>query len=79
MVPLPSYEIILGLDWLFQTKALIDFLERIVTVLKDDENVVLLHSVNKEFNVQTLSALQLVKAIRKITSYLLFNFTKKRM
>lgn len=65
MVSLPSYKIILGLDWLFQSKALIDFLEIIVKFLKDGGKVVILQCVNKNFSVDPLSSLQLVKDARK--------------
>lgn len=57
IVPLPSYDVILGLDWLFKVKAKVDSENHYVLVKASDGKTIKLNSSRKPFENSFLSAM----------------------
>lgn len=58
VVPLPAYDIILGVDWLNQNKTLINFKEHWAQVTRVDGSKTIFHSLNKSFQLHPLTMVQ---------------------
>ncbi|XP_057868200.2 uncharacterized protein LOC131075379 [Cryptomeria japonica] len=59
VAPLGSYDIILGMKWLWQHHARVDCFYKIVECLDDLGNAISLHGIKKEVKLRQLSASQL--------------------
>jgi hypothetical protein len=63
--PLGSYDFLIGMDWLDQHHAILDFHNKKFTCLDEDENLRKVQGIPRELTIREISALQLKKCYRK--------------
>ena len=63
--PLGSYDCLIGMDWLDQHHALLDFHNKRFTCLDEEGNQVIIQGIPRVVVVREISAMQLKKCYRK--------------
>jgi predicted aspartyl protease len=66
ILPLGSYDIIIGMDWLEKHKVILDFYEKSVTYKDDNNTVRTIQGIKKQVLVRQISAMQLKKCMNKV-------------
>ena len=65
IIPLGSYDIFIGMDWIELHHAILEFHNKVVTCLDEDVNYVQLKHIRCLITVREILAIQLKKYIRK--------------
>jgi hypothetical protein len=65
ILPLGSYEFLIGMDWLDQHHAILDYRNKTFTFLDEEGNHKIFQGISREVTVQEISAMQLKKCYRK--------------
>jgi hypothetical protein len=65
ILPLGSYDCLIGMDWLDQHHALLDFLNKRFTCLNEEGNLVTVQGIPRAVAMREISAMQLKKCYRK--------------
>ena len=65
VLPLGSYDILIGMDWLEQHRAVLNCFDKTFTCVKNNEPPVTIKGVPRKTVVRQISALQLKRAVRE--------------
>ena len=65
ILPLGSYDILIGMDWLEQHHALLDYRNMRFTCLNEEGNQVIVQGIPRAMAVREISAMQLKKCYQK--------------
>ena len=65
VLPLSSYDLLIGVDWLEQHKVILNCYDKNFTCLNSDEQPVKVKGIPRKTIVRQISALQLKRAVRK--------------
>ena len=65
ILPLGSYDLLIGMDWLEQHRLILNYYDKTFTCLNSDEQLVIVKGIPRKTMVRQISALQLKRAIRK--------------
>jgi hypothetical protein len=65
ILPLGSYDCLIGMDWLDQHHALLDFRNKRFTCLNEERNQVTIQGIHRAMVVREISAMQLKKCYQK--------------
>jgi hypothetical protein len=65
IIPLGSYECLIGMDWLDQHHAILDCYNKAFTCLDEKRNLRTIHGIPRAITVREISTLQLKKSYRK--------------
>ncbi|XP_057856757.2 uncharacterized protein LOC131066084 [Cryptomeria japonica] len=65
VAPLGSYDVILGISWLIEHKALVNYADKVVSCLDYTGNSVEIHGSKRPLELKHISAMQLKKSQRK--------------
>ena len=65
VIPLGSYEIVLGMYWLEQHQAVMDCKDKIINCLDDSRSARVIARIKRPFSVRTISTKQLARCAQK--------------
>ena len=65
ILPLGSYDILIGMDWLESHKAVIDYLHKIFSSVDEEDKYHTMNEIYRPLSTRQISALQCKKCIRK--------------
>ena len=65
VLPLGSYDLLIGMDWLEQHRVILNCYDKTFTCLNSDEKSVSVKGIPRKTTIRQISALQLKRAIRK--------------
>jgi hypothetical protein len=65
VIPLGSYDFLIGMDWLDQHHDVLDCYDKAFTFLDEEENLITVHGIPRVVTIIEFSALQLKKIYRK--------------
>ena len=65
VLPLSSYDLLIGMDWLEQHRVILNYYEKTFTCLNNDEKLVSVKGIPRKTIVRQISALQLKIVVRK--------------
>ena len=65
VLPLGSYDLLIGMDWLQHHREILNCYDKTFTCLNSDEQPVIVKGIPRKTMVRQISALQLKRAIRK--------------
>ena len=65
ILPLGSYDVLIGMDWLEQHHVMLDFLHKSILCTDSQGNQTNIQGIPKKVSVRRISSLQLKKCIRK--------------
>jgi hypothetical protein len=65
IIHLDSYDYLIGMDWLDQHQAVLDYYNKTFTCLDEKQNLRTVHGIPKAVTVIEISSLQLKKSYRK--------------
>ena len=65
VLPLGSYDLLIGMDWLEQHKVVLNCYDKTFTCLNSNEQLVRVKGIPRETVIRQIYALQLKRAIRK--------------
>ena len=64
-MPLGSYDLLIGMDWLEQHRVIINCYDKTFTFLNSDEKPVSIKGIPRKTTIRQISTLQLKRAVRK--------------
>ena len=65
VLPLGSYDILIGMDWLEQHRVILNCYDKTFTCINNDEKSISVKGIPRKTTARKISALQLKRAIRK--------------
>ena len=65
VIPLGSYDIVLGMDWLEQNQAILDCKNKTITCLDDVGSARVIARIKRPISLRTIFAKQLARCVRK--------------
>ena len=65
VLPLGSYDVLIGVDWLKRHRVVLNFFEKIFTCLDEKRETVILKGIPRNVFVRQISSLQMKKYVRK--------------
>ena len=65
VLPLGSYDLLIGMDWLEQQRVILNYYDKTFTCLNSDEQPVNVKGIPRKTTVRQISALQLKRVLRK--------------
>ena len=65
VLPLGSYYLLIGMDWLEQHRVILNFYDKTFTCLNSDGKPVSVKGIPRKTTIRQISALQLKRAVRK--------------
>ena len=65
VLPLGSYDLLIGMDWLEQHRVILNCYDKTFTCLNSDGKLVSVKGIPRKTTIRQISALQLKKSIRK--------------
>ena len=65
ILPLGSYDILIGMDWIESHKAVIDYLHKIFSSVDEEDKYHTMKKIYRPLSTRQISALQRKKCIRK--------------
>ena len=71
VLPLGSYDVIIGMDWLEKHKVVLNCFEKTFTCLDDKGEIVIVKGIARKVSVRHISTLQMKKFVRKSCKVLL--------
>ena len=69
VLPLGSYDLLIGMDWLEQHRIILNCYDKTFTCLNSDEKLVSVKGIPRKTTIRQISALQLKRAVRKGCKY----------
>lgn len=64
-LPLGSYDVLVGMDWLEKHGAIINYLEKTISCVNEDKQKQLIKGIPKPISIRNILALPLKKSARK--------------
>ena len=65
VLPLGSYDILIGMDWLEQHRVVLNFFDKTFTCINNDKKLINVKGIPRKTTVRYISALQLKRDVRK--------------
>ena len=65
ILPLGSYDILIGMDWLEQHRVVLNCYDKTFTCMNNDEKSISVKEIPRKTTIRQISALQLKRAVRK--------------
>jgi hypothetical protein len=65
IIPLGSYDFLIGMDWLDQHHAILDYYNEVFTCLDEEGNLRIFQGIPRDITIRGVSSLQLKKRLRK--------------
>ena len=65
VLPLGSYDVLIGMDWLEKHRVVLNYFEKTFTCLNEEGKTTLVKGIPRKVSVRKISALQMKRATRK--------------
>ena len=65
VLPLGSYDILIGMDWLEKHQVILNYFQKTFTCLNKEGERIIVIGISRKISVRQISALQMKKAVRK--------------
>ena len=65
ILPLGSYEMLIGMDWIEKHKVMLNCFEKTFTCKSDNENTVKVKGIPRKVTIREISVLQMKSLVRK--------------
>ena len=69
VLPLGSYDVLIGMDWLERHQVVLNCFQRTITCLNDKGERITVKRIPRKVSVRQISALQMKKAVRKCCKF----------
>jgi len=65
VLPLGSYDVLIGMDWLEKHRVVLNYFEKTFTCLNEEGEIVLVNGIPRKISVRHTSTLQMKRSVRK--------------
>ena len=65
ILPLGSYDMLIGMDWLEQHRVLLNYFNKNFTCVNNDKETINVRRISRKITIRQISALQLKRFVRK--------------